>query len=375
MVPIEGECETGFESLREVFEENFRSRGEVGAAVCVYKKGKKVVDLWGGYCDAEKTTPWRKDTIVCMMSTGKAMASLCALILIERGQLDLAARVADYWPEFGQAGKEEMSVEQLMGGLAGLLYLDQAPKGSMLNWEVMIKALEKQQPEWPVGTRGAYHSMTWGYLVGELVQRVAKRNFAAFFREAVTAPLNADYQFGLRDEDLPRVSDLIPNPDSVTLNAMKVPASNLGRAWRVMPETPDFFNSLEFRRAVFASANGHGNAAALARIYALLAEGGELDGVKLLSRELIDRARTAQWEGACGLTNREFKYGLGFMINKSPITPMGANPKNFGHPGAGGAIGIADVESRLSFSYSPNFMCSGEGVGERCTALVKAALG
>ena len=160
-----------------------------------------------------------------------------------------------------------------------------------------------------------------------------------------------------------------------TLNAMKVPESNIGRAWSVMPATPNFFNSEEFRRAVFASGNGHGNARAMAKIYALLAGGGELDGTRLLSSALIDKARTVQWEHNCGLTNRPFKYGLGFFLNKPPLTPMGANPRSFGHPGAGGAIGIADPEARMSFSFSPNYMCSGEGVGQRCTALVEAALG
>ncbi len=374
-LPIHGVCLPGFESVKNVFIENFEKRGEVGAAVCVYREGEKVVDLWGGYCDPEKTTPWQENTIVCMMSVGKSMASLCALLLLERGQLDLSARVAHYWPEFGQAGKENMTVKHLLGGFAGLLYVDDAPKGSVLDWGVMVDALEKQRPEWPIGTQGAYHSMAWGFLVGELIHQVDGRDFASFFRDEVTTPLNADYQFGLPDEDLARVSDIIPNPDSVTLNAMKVPDTNIGRAWRVMPDTPDFFNSVAFRKAVFPSGNGHGNARAMARIYSLLAEGGELDGVKLLSRDVINQARTTQWEGICGMTDRQFKYGLGFFLNKPPLTPMGANPGNFGHPGAGGAIGIADPESRMSFSYSQNFMCSGAGVGDRCEALINAALG
>ena len=374
-LPIHGVCLPDFEPVRDVFIENFEQRGEVGAAVCVYREGEKVVDLWGGYKDAAKTTPWQEDTIVCMMSVGKSMASLCALILIERGQLELSSRVAQYWPEFGQAGKEDMTVEQLLGGFAGLLYLDDAPKGCVLDWDVMVGALEKQRPEWPIGSQGAYHSMTWGYLVGELVQRVDGRDFNSFFREEITSPLNVDYQFGIPDEDLHRIVDVIPNPGSATFNAMKVPDSNIGRAWRVIPDTPDFFNSLEFRKAVFASGNGHGNAAAMARIYALLAEGGELDGVRLVSPTLIEKAKTTQWESNCGLTDRPFKYGLGFFINKPPLTPMGANPGNFGHPGAGGAIGIADTDSRMSFSYCPNFLCSGEGVGQRSEALIHAALG
>ncbi len=374
-VPIHGQCSPEFGVVKDVFVENFRSRGEVGGAVCIYKAGEKVVDLWGGYKDGSKTEPWEEDTIVCMMSVGKSMATLCALILVERGQLDLAAPVSKYWPEFGQAGKENMTVEQMLGGFAGLLYLDNAPPGCVLEWDTMVAAIEKQESIWPVGTQGAYHSMTWGYLVGELVQRIDGRDFGSFFRQEVKDPLQADYQMGLTDDELARVVDVIPNPGSATLNAIKDPDSNIGRAWRVMPPTPNFFNSEDFRRAVFASGNGHGNARGMARIYSLLAEGGELDGVQLLSRELIDKARAVQWEDNCGLTNRPFKYGLGFFINKPPLTPMGANPRAFGHPGAGGTIGIADPEARLSFSYSQNYMCSGEGVGDRCAALVQAALG
>lgn len=374
-LPISGQCSPEFGAVKDVFVENFRSRGEIGAAVSVYKDGQKVVDLWGGYKDGTKTAAWEEDTTVCMMSVGKSMATLCALILVDRGQLDLSAPVARYWPEFGQAGKEDMTVEQMMSGFAGLLYLDHAPPGCVLEWDTMVAAIEKQEPIWPIGTQGAYHSMTWGYLLGELVQRVDGRDFGSFWRQEVSGPLQVDYQMGLNDSELARVVDVIPNPDSATLNAMKVPESNIGRAWAVMPPKPNFFNSEEFRRAVFASGNGHGNARAMAKIYALLAGGGELGGTRLLSSALIDKARTVQWEHNCGLTDRPFKYGLGFFLNKPPLTPMGANPGNFGHPGAGGAIGIADPEARMSFSFSPNYMCSGEGVGRRCTALVQAALG
>jgi len=373
--PIHGECQAKFALVEEEFRRNFAEREEVGAAVCVYANGHKVVDLWGGYQDVSRTEPWNSDTIVCMMSVGKSLATLCVLTLVDRGQIELDAPVSRYWPEFGQAGKAQMTVAQLLSGFAGILYLDHAKPGSVLDWGAMVSAIEKQEPLWPIGTQGAYHSMTWGYLLGELLQRVDGRDFGTFYREEVSEPLGVDYQFGLREEELARVVDIIPNADSATLTDMGKPDSNIGRAWRVLPEVPDFFNSEPFRRAVFPSGNGHGNARAAARIYALLALGGELDGVRLISRELIDSARTVQWESDCGLTGRPFKYGLGFFINKPPLTPMGSNPCAFGHPGAGGAIAIADPEAGLSFSYSPNYMCSGEGVGERCEALVEAALG
>ena len=372
---IHGTCSAEFGSLKDTFAQNFAERGEVGASVCVYKEGERVVHLWAGYCDAARTRPWREDTLVCMMSVGKSMAALCAMMLLDRGVLELSERVASYWPEFGEAGKDKLTVEQMLGGFAGVLYLDAAPPGCILDWNQMVRAIEKQRPVFPVGSQGAYHSMTYGYMVGELVNRVDPRGFAGFFREEVTTPLDADYHFGLADEDLARVADLIPNPDSATLTAMTMPDTNIGRAWRLMPDTPDFFNSLSFRKAVFASANGHGNAGAVARIYAALAEGGELDGVRLCSRDVIEKARSVQWDGVCGLTGHEFKYGLGFFLNKPPLESIGANPRNFGHGGAGGAIGVADMESHLAFSYSPNYMCGGAGMGPRSDALLHAALG
>jgi CubicO group peptidase (beta-lactamase class C family) len=310
-----------------------------------------------------------------MMSVAKSVATLCALVLVERGQLALDSTVSRYWPEFGQAGKESVTVEQLLGGLAGVIYLDHAPVGSLLDRAAVINAIEKQAPAWPVGTRGAYHSMTWGYLLSELVERVDGRAIDEFYRQEISAPLEIDYQMGLTDDELTRVVDIIPNSESTTLSEMVEPDSNIGRAWRVMPKVENFFNSERFRRAVFPSASGHGNARSIARVYSLLSLGGTLDGTRLLSRELIENARTARWDGECGLTGRSFRFGLGFFLNKPPLTPMGSNLRAFGHPGAGGAIGIADPERRLSFSYSPNYMCGGAGVGSRCEALVHAALG
>jgi CubicO group peptidase (beta-lactamase class C family) len=372
--PVSGSCDARFARVREEFERNFSERGEIGAAVCVYHRGLAVVDLWGGFRNAAKTEPWVRDTLVCMMSIGKSMAALCTLMLVDRGRLNLDRPVADYWPEFAQAGKSRITVKQLLGGLAGLIYTDSAPHGAILHWDEMVHAIERQAPEWPPGSRGAYHSTTYGFLTGELIRRVDGRPFAQFFREEVTAPLNVEYWFGLTEREEQRIAEIIPNPASATVSLIAQPDTNIGRAWRVRPEEPGLlYNLKSFRRAVIPSGNGHSNAPSTARVFAVLANGGVLDGVRLLSQALIDEARTPQWDGACGLTGRDYRYGLGFFLNKPPLTPFGPNPRAFGHPGLGGAVGIADPENSLAFSYSPNWLCAGEGIGDRSEALIRAA--
>lgn len=368
---IHGSCKPSFSHLREVFQENFELRNEVGAAVAVYQNGQLVADLWGGIADPAIGALWQRDSIVCMMWVGKAMAALCVYRLIDRGDLELDAPIAHYWPEFAQAGKSGITIRQLLGGFAGLIYPDHAPDGAAFDWEVMVKALELQEPLWEPGTQGAYHSQTAGHLFGEIVRRADGRRVETFFAEEIAGPLGIDYKFGLRDADLPRVAPILPNPDNVTLTQIGDPKSKLGRAWRILPQRDNFLNSEDFRRGVFPSANGHGNARSEARVYAALANGGQLDGFFLLSEELVELARTLSWDGICGMTDRHFRYGHAFFLNNE-LAPFGPNPRAFGHPGAGGALGFADPEAQLAFSYSPNFMCSGSGVGDRCEALISA---
>ena len=374
--PIYGNIEHGFERVREAFIENFTDRGEVGAAVCVYKDGKKVVDLWGGHLDEERTSLWQEDTIVCMMSVAKSVVALGVHLLIERGQVELDAPVMRYWEKFGQAGKSDITVRDLLGGRAGVLYADAAPKGSMFDWDVIMDAIEKQPAERPEEGRGAYHSLTMGFLLSGLIEHVDGRRVDVFIEEELCGPLGVDYQFGLSDADFKRTSMMISNKENATMNIIikgDAPESNLSRAYRVMPRIDGFFaNTKNFLQIVFPSGNGVGNARAIARLYGLLAQGGTLDGVRLFSPETVERMRTLQWTGPCGMTMRDYRYGLGFFLNQKYFSPMGTNPKAFGHMGAGGATGFADPEAGLSFSYSPNLMCSGEGIGDRAEALIDA---
>ncbi|WP_202517152.1 serine hydrolase domain-containing protein [Streptomyces sp. SID685] len=373
-VVIDGECEPGFERVRDAFEANFRTRGELGAAVCVYQDGRKVVDLWGGMADPVTQTPWRHDTIVGMMSVGKGMAALCVLMLADRGQLDLDQPVASYWPEFAQAGKAEITVRTLLQSKAALLYADAAPDGSGYDWDTMIHAFEVQAPVWEPGTRGAYHTMSAGFLLGELVRRVDGRRLETFFDEEVAGPLGADYRFGLRNADFPRLARISAPHDQGLVEQMTTPGTDLHRAWRIRPRPADLrenpSNDPDYLKARFPSSNGQGNARAVARVFAVLAESGELDGVRLVSRELIDQARTPSWEDVCPMTGQFTRYGAGFVLPDPENLPWPG--RALGHPGLGGALGIADPDARLAFAYSPNHLGHGAGISDRCMALIDA---
>ena len=372
---VHGSCNADFAAVGEAFEENFDLRGELGAAVCVYRDGERVVDLWGGHLDWERTAPWRADTIVCMASVTKSMTALCLHILIERGEVELDAPMVRYWPEFAQAGKAGITVRQSLGHNDGVIFNDASRPGDWLDTDAIASAIAAQAPEWEPGTRGAYNSFNYGFLIGEIVRRVSGRTPGEFFREEIAAPLGIDYQIGVREDDLTRVSNLYPNPESVTMSSFSDPTTKLARAWHSLPASSDAlgpFNRAEFRTGEFPSANGTGNARAIARVYGALAGGGEIDGVRVWAPETVSQMRELQWDGVCGITDRPFRMGLGVFLNSPPLSGMGPNPNAFGHMGVGGAFGFADPEAGLSFSYSPNYMCAGAGVGDRCDALVAA---
>jgi CubicO group peptidase (beta-lactamase class C family) len=291
-----GTCDVRFADVRTQFERNFRERGEIGAAVCVYVDGRKAVDLWGGHKDLERKQPWQKDTIVIMNSVAKSMCALCTHILIDRGLVDFNAPVARYWPEFAGAGKQKVLVRHVLSHTCGVIYCDHAPPGSWFDWDVHNGALEKQEPAWEPGTRGAYNSINIGFILGEIVRRVTGKTVGAFLREEVAQPLGADYHLGMRPEEIARVSDMHPNPKNGFFKIASDPSTPLGRAFRSAPTSGYFQNCREIREREVASFGGHGNARAMARIYAMLAGNGTLDGVRLLSEAAVERLSELVWK-------------------------------------------------------------------------------
>lgn len=363
-VAIQGTCDTSFQGVKDAFAQNFADFGEVGAAVAVMVDGHMVVDLWAGHADAALTRPWQRDTIVNVYSTTKGITAVCANRLADQGLLDIDAPVARYWPEFAQAGKADIPVRQLLSHRAGLPALRQMlPPGSAYNWETMTSALAAEEPWWRSGTKHGYHALTYGYLVGEVVRRISGLTIGNYFRKEIAEPLGLDFHIGLPEEYDSRTAEMLPMPppegeDNPIAKALSNPESMTFKAFASQPDLmlPGTVNTRQWRAAEIPAANGHSDARALARLYGALARGGELDGVHVLSREAIERARVEQSYGEdavlFGLPSR---FGLGFMLDlpEHRIVPQG---DIFGHPGAGGSIGFADPEAGVGFGYVMNKM-------------------
>ncbi len=375
-VTIEGTCDPAFAAVREALERNFTEHGEIGSAVCIYHQGEKVVDLWAGHQDAARTRPWHEDTMCLFYSITKSTCALCVHILADRGLVDLDAPVATYWPEFAQNGKENVLVRHILSHYCGVCFNDAAEPGDIYDYDKMIRVIEAQEPAWPPGTKGAYNTVNFGYLAGEVVRRVSGLPIREFLHENVCEPLGADYKLGVDEGDLDWVAEISPNPAGFAMGGNLDPDHPLLRAWRAMPKPMDTVanNSVQFRTGCFLSANGIGTARAMARIYAALANGGELDGVHLLSPAALARATTDQWEDAAdGTTGQPIRMAMGFWKNTAGRTPFGPNPEAFGHSGSGGARVLADPDHNLALAYVTNLQSEGLGTGVRTEAIVEAA--
>lgn len=375
--PIHGTFDPAFAGVRDAFIENYQVEDECGSAVSVVVDGTPVVDLWGGWRDAARTQPWERDTIVCMMSVVKGIGGMAFNMLIDRGLVDPEAPVARYWPEFAQAGKETLPVKYILDHRAGLpVVTAPLPHGAMFDRQAMTDALAAQAPLWEPGTQAGYHIHTQGFMLSEICRRVTGKTTARFVRDEVAGPLGADYQVGgLSLADQARCAELQPVLEG-TLFAVKDrdPKSLLGLAFAQNPDEPwpVTLNSRAWREAEIASANGHGNARAVARIYGAFARGGEVDGVRLISPAGIERMRTEQHNMTEVMQQRPYHQGLGVLLNTEVAVYMGPNPRAFGHHGIGGSIGMADPEAKVGFSYSVNRMHARGDNGPRARRLIDA---
>ena len=374
-VEIQGVCDPRFERVREVFADNFSERGEAGASLCLIVDGETVLDLWGGRADAEGTRAWQRGTIANVYSSTKGVAALAAAMLADRDLLDVEAPVADYWPEFAQAGKEAITVRQLLTHEAGLAGIDgELPDLGVLDWDHMIGAIERQAPLWTPGEGLGYHAVTYGWLVGEVIRRVTGRTCGEFVRDEIAVPLGVDFFIGLPASEDARTADMIP-PESGNPIEPPDPASLAAKALGfVNPRVAGTVNSREWRAAELPAANGHGNARSLARIYAAMARGGELDGVRLLSPEGVAAASAHAVTADDLVLGFPVKRALGFLISlPGGRYEWGPNPNTYGHSGAGGSLGFADPDAGIGFGYVMNQMSAGLGADPRWAPMINAA--
>jgi CubicO group peptidase (beta-lactamase class C family) len=353
-VDIRGHCDPRFSVVEEAFAKNFESGEEVGASFAATIDGEFVVDIWGGYADAAQTRPWERDTIVNVYSTTKPMTALCAHILVDRGLLDLDAPVSQYWPEFAQAGKQNLPVRYLLSHQSGLSGWEESfPVETLYDWDQCIKLLAAQKPWWEPGTASGYHAHTFGYLVGEVVRRITNKTVGTFFREEVAVPLEADFHIGLSEEHDPRVGELIPPPELAPEGFEIDPNSVFAKTFRP-PTPPELTRDRAWRAAEIPASNGHGNAHSIARIAALLACGGELEGVRLLTLPTIENSVEEQCYGPDLVLGIPFRWGLGWGLS-SKEAPL-PNPRCFTWGGYGGSILFVDLDARLSWAYAMNKM-------------------
>jgi CubicO group peptidase (beta-lactamase class C family) len=379
-IPIEGECDPRFLAVKHAFAENFVSRNELGAALCVILDGRTVIDLWGGHVDKLRTRPWASDTLVNVYSTTKGVAALCAHRLVDEGKLELDAPVARYWPAFAQNGKDQVLVRHLLGHQAGLPAIRKPlPGEALFDWTVMTDALAAEEPWWTPGSAHGYHAMTFGWLVGEVVRRVAGKSLGSYFRDELAGPLGLDFHIGLAEKEWPRVSGLRPAPPpspgdrTLLFEILAKPDGMTARAF-VNPPTglmPGVVASPEWRRAELPAMNGHSTARAIASLYGALATDGRLDGTRVLSKEGIERASTEESHGRDRVLLEHTRFSAGFML-PVPGASFGPNLRAFGHPGMGGSLGFADPEARVGFGYTMNKMGGSILVDDRPASIITA---
>jgi CubicO group peptidase (beta-lactamase class C family) len=394
MSEIHGEVTPGFEGVKDAFANNFDQHADVGAAFSVYYRGEKVVDLWGGLADTETNKPWAQDSLQLIFSSTKGATALMANLLAQRGELDVDAPVAKYWPEFAAAGKENIPVRYLLSHQVGLPHIPPLTLEESYTWEAPIKRLEAQSPAWEPGTKHGYHPGTFGWLVGEVIHRITGKTPGTFMAEEVSGPLGLDFWIGLPESEEHRMTTVqsvdprVDPLDESTLNeaqrnmiaTAQIPDSLLALSMSVLPPETDP-NSRAFHASEQPAGSGITDARSLARMYASLIGDG-VDGIRLLNDETMRRATTEQTSGIDAVMALPTRFGLGFALNVpiavgfpeySSLAGAMGNEGAFGHNGAGGSLGFADPTTGFSFGYVMNQMhMVTVGDDPRTLSLIKA---
>ncbi|MFD3511838.1 serine hydrolase domain-containing protein [Streptomyces sp. NPDC058657] len=378
---VQGTVATGFEPVRDAFVRNFRQRGERGAAVAVYRHGRKVADLWGGTRDVDGGDPWALDTAQVVRSAGKGIAAAVPLLLHQRGQIDLDAPVGTYWPAFKAAGKERVRVRHLLSHRAGIPALDRPlTPAEACDGESGARAVAAQAPQWEPGTDHGYHAQTYSFLAAELVRRVTGRTIGRWVAEEIARPLGLDFWIGLPQEESHRVGrigrieepstpgGLRLRPKRAVSDAYADPASLTSRAFAAIDPLPDE-NDPAYRAAELPASGAISTARALARCYAAMI-GAVDDGPRLFAPATLTLARTEESSGPDRVLVVNTRFGLGFMLHGSASPLLG--PGSFGHPGRGGSLGFADPESGIALGYVTNGLRTGVTADPRALALIAA---
>jgi CubicO group peptidase (beta-lactamase class C family) len=371
MAEVHGSCDDRFSGVREALERGLDG-DELGASIAVDLDGETVVDLWGGYRDEERTTPWTEDTIVNGWSTTKTVLALAALMLVDRGELDVHAPVADYWPEFAAKGKKDVEVRHLMSHTSGVSGWEQPFSiRDMYDWPTATERLAAQAPWWEPGTASGYHANNQGHLVGEVIRRITNTTFRHFVADEIAKPLGADYQIGAREADWDRIAPVVPPPRPDDDPRELDPESVMVKTYTGPVASAKAANSPEWRRADLGALNGHANARGLMQVMRTMSLGGEAGGVRLLSPETIDLVFDQQSDGVDLVLEAPFRFGIGFCLG-SPIVPYVPAGRTFFWGGWGGSMIVMDLDRRLTISYLMNRMAPGILGSDRSEAYIRA---
>ena len=357
MAEVQGSCDDRFAAVREALAEQLDGE-ELGASIAVDLDGETVVDIWGGYRDEARTTPWTQDTITNVWSTTKCVLSLAALMLVERGELDVRAPVGDYWPEFSAKGKKDVEVRHLMAHTSGVPALEQPFSiRDMYDWETACERLAMQRPWWEPGTASGYHAANQGHLVGEVIRRITNTTFQRFVADEIAGPLGADFQVGALEQDWPRIAPVVA-PPRVEPDPDVDPTSVATRTWTGPVMSTKATTTPEWRAADLGALNGHSNARGVLDVLRVLSLGGEVDGVRLLSPKTIDLIFDVQADGVDLVLEERFTWGIGYCLG-SPHLPYVPSGRVAFWGGWGGSLAVMDLDRRLTISYMMNRMAPG----------------
>jgi CubicO group peptidase (beta-lactamase class C family) len=367
---VQGECADRFSGVREALERRLGD-DELGASIAVDLDGETVVDLWGGYRDEQRTTPWTRDTIVNVWSTTKCVLSLAALVLVDRGELDLDAPVGDYWPEFCANGKKQVLVRHLLSHTSGVSGWEQPfSVRDMYDWPTATERLAAQRPWWEPGTASGYHAANQGFLVGEVIRRITGRTFTQFVHDEIAGPLGADFQVGARAADWGRIAPVVAPPRAEPAGEVD-PSSIAVRTFTAPTMSVKATGTPEWRAADLGALNGHSNARGVLDVMRVLSLGGSASGVRLLSPSTVEQVFREQSDGVDLVLEAPFRFGIGYCLG-SPVVPYVPAGRTFFWGGWGGSLVVMDLDRRLTISYMMNCMASGLLGSERAEAYVRA---
>ena len=366
---IQGNCDHKFTEVKELFESIHSSGREIGSSFAVYKDGKALVDIWGGYTDKEQTNPWNKDSLATVWSTTKGVAAITCALAVEKGLLDYEEKVSHYWPEFGCNGKEDITVGMLLSHQAGICGSATNNVKDYYSQSTMAEELAAMKPIWEPGTASGYHSMTYGWLTSELIIRVTGKTLGNFYADEIGNLNEIDFFIGLPESEEKRVVEMVPFPKEENQSTEPTEINDAKRATARGPNLIKLQNTRDWRAAEIPSANGQGCASGLAKLYSLVVSTDP--SIKILDEKTIRRMTEER------ITNRDLvldvvtRWGAGFIMNMHGVI-YGPVKNSFGHSGWGGSCAFGDPENNLGISYVMNQMKNNFAADGRSLELINA---